>query len=239
MSHLISININKRLSLVSLVFIILSLALIYFLFIYQASFKIGEFDFLNNINLLRENYITESIQTIEITSVFFIIFLVALELFYNTNNFDAYFITLTNKTDYLIAKLTSYLIIILSYELFIFLGIIIIYLFHFKEIKEVEFIINIALHYIVFFLYIFFLVYLVLLLFHNYFSSILIFIFYWISKMIEDVNEYKKYIFLNVIIDYKSENVSFSFTNTYLFVFIITLIFLCLFINKKKDLCLN
>lgn len=239
MFDLITINLNKRLSLISLIFIFISIILIFFLLLYNASFDITYFELLNNKDLLKQNYILDSLQTIEIIGVFFVIFLVALELFYNINNFDVYFISLTNKKDYLISKVISYLIIIYIYFLIIFLMFISVYLFRFNELSNILNMLKIMIDYIVYFTFIFLVSYVILLLFHNYFSSILLFIFYWITKIIEEDNFIKKYIFLDIKINIETLEVSFSFEKFYLMIFLVTLVLLCLFIYKKKDLKIN
>lgn len=239
MFDLITINLNKRLSLISLIFIFISIILIFFLLLYNASFDITYFELLNNKDLLKQNYILDSLQTIEIIGVFFVIFLVALELFYNINNFDVYFISLTNKKDYLISKVISYLIIIYIYFLIIFLMFISVYLFRFNELSNILNMLKIMIDYIVYFTFIFLVSYVILLLFHNYFSSILLFIFYWITKIIEEDNFIKKYIFLDIKINIETLEVSFSFEKFYLMIFLVTLVLLCLFIYKKNDLKIN
>lgn len=239
MIDLININLNKRLSIISIIFVFISLFLITVLLYYNASFNISNFELLDNKELILENYILDSIQTIEIIGVFFVIFLVALELFYNINNFDAYFIALTNKRDYFISKITSYIIIITLYFLLVFINLIIIYTIRFNEIKELQFLLEILKNYMLYYILIFMISYVVLLLFYNYFSSIILFIFYWISKMTEEDNFINKYILLNIKIDFKERKIFTSFTQTYFFFYIIILTFLALFIYKKKDLKIN
>lgn len=239
MFDLIGININKRLSLISLIFIFISIVLMFLLLLYHASFNISYFELLNNKSLLKENYFIDSLQTIEIIGVFFVIFLVALELFYNINNFDAYFVSLSNKKDYLVTKIISYLIIIWAYFLIIFMMFIAIYLLRFKEMSDTYKMFKLMIDYIIYFTFIFLVSYVILLLFHNYFSSILLFIFYWITKIIEEVNFIKKYIFLDTKFNIETLELTYSFEKPYLMIYFITLVFLCLFIYKKKDLKIN
>ena len=74
MFDLLNININKRLSFISLIFIIISLIMIFFLLYYHASFEISMFELLDNKEIIVQNYYIDSLQTIEITGVIFIIF---------------------------------------------------------------------------------------------------------------------------------------------------------------------
>ena len=132
MINLISININKRLTIISMLFILISIILSIGLLIYYASFDLSLFQILNEYEFIFSNFIAESIQFIEIIVILFIILLSMMELFYNINNFDAYFISLTCKKEYFIAKLLSYLLVILTYVSVIFFAFFIIYFLRFN-----------------------------------------------------------------------------------------------------------
>ena len=59
------------------------------------------------------------------------------------------------------------------------------------------------------------------------------------NKMIEEENMFKKYIFLDVKFDIENKKVIYSFDKTYLLIYLIMFVVLCIFINKKKDLKIN
>ena len=109
MYSLISININKRLSLISTIFILISLGLMIGLIYYYACFDQSIFQILNNYELYFTNYIFESIQIIELITVIFIMLLVMMEIFYNISNFDSYFVSITGKKKYYFSKITIHL----------------------------------------------------------------------------------------------------------------------------------
>ena len=69
--------------------------------------------------------------------------------------------------------------------------------------------------------------------------AILVFVLYWISKIIEEETKIQKFLLLTIKVNYEEERVILSFENTYLVIFLSMLFVLCLFIYKKKDLKLN
>ena len=121
MWELTLINFNKKLSFLSLICMAISILLVYAICIYNASFDMAEYYLLDQWDIVVENYLTETIQMIEFVGVVFIILLVELELFYNTDNFDSYFVVLQGRKKYFVAKSISYFIIIFFYTLIIFL----------------------------------------------------------------------------------------------------------------------
>ena len=90
MLKIIGLNIDKKLSMFSMIFMFTSILVIFVVSIYQASFDLSEFKTICEYDIVVGNYISETFQLIEIISILFLILLVELELFYNTDNFDSY-----------------------------------------------------------------------------------------------------------------------------------------------------
>ena len=189
MFRMIFLNLDKKISFLSVVFMLISIGLIFVITITNASFNIGDYQLLNQKEIIVENFLYESFQLTEIISIIFIILLVELELFYNNDNFDAYFVALKGKSRYFIVKIISYLLIILFYTTIIFLGIMIVYLLRFETVEYLYFIFECFIHYLLYFVLYFFVGMIFLLLFKNYFSAMLIFIYYWLGKMVETKEE--------------------------------------------------
>lgn len=235
MMRLIMINVEKRLSFLSIIFILISIIIISSVSIYQASFNLSFFMVLNEYELLLQNYLMESIQIVEVIGVLFIILLVASELFYNINNFDSFFVSYFKKSTFIISKIFGYLIIIFIYFLIIFVSLAMVYMIRFRSVIELCFIFDIFSYYFVFFIIIYLITHIILVLFHNYFASLIIFVLYWVCKIIEK-SFISKYIFLSVVIDFDKRIVEFSFDFIYLVIYFLTLLIILISLYKKTDL---
>lgn len=236
---IIGLNIDKKLSIFSTIFMLVSIVIVYLISIYYASFELSEFATLNEYNLVVSNYISDSILLIEIISVFFIILLVELELFYNTENFDSYYVTLVGKDKYFIAKTAGYIFVILFYTAFIFLGLVIIYLIRFKTTQLLEYFISIFHSYLIYNMLIFSLSYLLLILFKNYFSAMLVFLYYWASKLIEQNSDLLNIVFPKISINPISEKVNFNIKTNNVLLLVMLLLIFCKYIYRNKDLKIN
>jgi len=238
MCNAISINIEKRLSIFSIVFITISLVLMVLLFIYQAGFDYNSFQMLNDRKLIITNFFAESLSLIDIISTLFIIVLITLELVFNISNFDAYFICIYKKSKYYLIKIISYLIIVFFYITFIFLSLSIIYMVRFEESRLIYFIFNTYCSYLLYLLYLFYLSYFILQVFNNYFSTILIFILYWVTKLLSDF-DFINYIFVSVSVDYVHFKTSFSTNGIYLIIYLLIIFFLSYKLYLDSDLYIS
>ena len=236
MFELTLINFNKKLSFLSLIFMILSIVIVYFICVYNASFELSEYYLLDQRDIVVGNYLTDTLQMIEFIGVIFIILLVELELFYNTDNFDSYFVVLKGKTKYFIAKITSYLIIIFLYTVILFLGFILIYIIRFKSMVYIQLIYNCFACYFLYFLVLFLVSYFVMILFKNYYSVILTFLYYWATKIIENKNSLLKIILPKLTVDIENNNVAFECNVWYLLLFVGILYIINMYIYKDKDM---
>ena len=236
MLELTLINFNKKLSFLSLIFMIISVVLIYAICFYNASFEMAEYYLLDNWDIVVNSYLTETIQMIEFIGVIFIILLVELELFYNTDNFDSYFVVLNGKRKYFFAKTISYVLIIFFYTFIIFLGFILIYIIRFKSIVYIKLIFDCFVHYLVYFIVVFFVGYFVMILFKNYYSVILAFLYYWVTKIIDRKNAVLKIILPNITVDIEKSRVSFECSIWYLLIFTVLLCIINMYIYQEKDM---
>ena len=236
MFELTLINFNKKLSFLSLIFMVISVVLIYAICFYNASFEMTEYYLLDQWDIVVDNYLTETIRMIEFIGVIFIILLVELELFYNTDNFDSYFVVLKGRRKYFIAKTISYLLIIFFYTFIIFLGFVLIYIIRFKSTVYIKFIFNCFSYYLIYFAVVFFVGYFVMILFKNYYSVILTFLYYWATKIIESNNAVLKIILPNVTVDIEKSGVSFDCSVCYLLIFIVLLCIINMYIYQEKDM---
>lgn len=239
MFRLILINLDKKLSFISIIFMFISLLLICVVTIFNAGFDVSDFIILNENEFYRQNYILESIQLIEIIEVLFIILLVFLELFHNTDNFDSYFISVKGKKKFFISKMLSYLILILFYTLVIFLVYMIVYLLRFNSLMDLTLMVFMLFYYIIYFILVFLVSYFSMLVFKNYFASIIVFLYYWIGKIIETKNEFLKVIFPKVNLNLINNEVTFNTNYFFVILFLIVMYFVISKIYEFKDLKVN
>lgn len=239
MFRLIMINFDKKFSFISSIFMLISIVLIFSITIYNASFNLSEFKLLDEQKIVLENYIVENLQFIEFIQVIFIILLVELELFYNTDNFDSYFIVLKGRKNFFIAKIVAYLILIFFYTGFIFIGFLFTYIIRFRTVLLCKLIIKVFLYYMIYFLILFFVTFLLMLLFKNYFSVILVFIYYWISKMIDSKSNFLLTIFPKISFKLEEGLISFNTSIYYILAFLFTLLYVNIMLYNYKDLKIN
>ena len=239
MFKLIEINIDKKLSFTSMFFMFISILLIYVLAIYYASFELSDFKTLDQNYIILENYILETFQLIELIGIIFIIILIELELVYNTDNFDSYFIALKGKKNVFVSKIIGYLIILIFYNTLIFMGVLIIYFIRFKSVKLLSFIINSYFIYLIYFTMFLFITYLFMLFFKNYFIAIVIFIYYWLCRIIETENKFFNILCHKIEVDLFNYNISFSINIYYIIIYILILIMFCGKLYEVKDLKIN
>lgn len=239
MLHLITINFNKKLSFISVLFMLISLLAIYFVVIYNASFNVSQMVFLDENKLIVNEFFRESFQLIELIEVIFIILLVELELFYNTDNFDSYFISLKGKQKFYISKMITYLMIILIYTFLVFAGLTIIYLVRFQNVSYIRLILEGFYFYVIYLLVIYSMTYIFMLLFRNYFSAMLIFIYYWFCKIIELKSNILATLFPNIIVDVDTMKISFETNIVFILIYLVVLFFVLTKIYIKTDLKIN
>ena len=60
MFRMILLNLDKKLSIISVIFMVISIFIIYVISIYNASFDLSEFEFLNSYDLVVNNFLEES-----------------------------------------------------------------------------------------------------------------------------------------------------------------------------------
>lgn len=239
MFNLVTINLDKKLSFVSVVFMLLSLIVTHMIIIFNASFDVSDFNLYNEFDLFQENYILETIQLIELIEVIFIILLVELELFHNTDNFDSYFVSIYRKKMFFVSKIISYLIIIFFYTTVIFIQFSVVYLLRFQTIQHVNLLLNLYLNYLIYFSVIFLVAFLFMLIFKNYFSAMIVFLYYWIGKLIEENNELFNVIFPQISFDFSTNKSTFGTEILYILTLIVVMFFISSKIFEFKDMKVN
>ena len=239
MLRLIEINIDKKLSFASIFFMFITILLIYVLAIYNASFELSDFKTLDQNYIILENYILETFQLVELIGVIFIIILIELELVYNQDNFDSYFIALKGKKNVFVSKIIGYLIILFFYTILIFIGVLIIYFIRFNSVKLLSFIISSCFVYFIYFSMFLFITYLFMLFFKNYFIAIIVFIYYWLCRIIETDNNFFKLLCPKIEVDLVNSNISFSTNIYYIIIYILILMMFCGKLYEIKDLKIN
>lgn len=239
MLRIIGLNIDKKFSIFSTIFMFVSVLLIYLICYLNASFDLKEFDTLINYDLLNEIYLCESLELIELITVIFIILLVQMDLFYNTNNFDAYFVSLVGKRKYFFVKIISYLMMIFMFVTTVFVGFLIIYLIRFKSVLYLPLIIESFFKYFFYFVMIFSISFFFLTLFNNYFSAFFIFLYFWLSKLIENNNQITEILFPKVIINIEEAAINFSCNFLVVIFWILSFIYLSKKLYEFNDLKIN
>ena len=236
MLRLTGVNIDKKLSLISTIFMFLSIFLLIVITCINSSFELSRYEVLNEFKLISENYLSETLQLIELVEVLFIILLVELELFQNTDNFDSYFVSMIGKKKFFYSKLFSYLIVILLYTTVIFIQFALIYLLRFRSIYHIKLILNCYFNYLIYFVLVFFITYIFVILFKNYFSAMIVFLYYWISKLIEERNQFLNILFPTIFLDFEVNSSYFETKTIYIIFYILILYFLSIKIYEFKDL---
>ena len=241
MNRLLIIDFDKKLSIFSILFMFITIVLIYIIAYYYASFNLSYYEILEQNELLKNNYITDTFQVVEVIGVIFVIFLVELELFNNIDNFDAYFISITSKKKVFAVKIFNYLSIIFIYILYIYIGIVSIYILRFKDIEILFFESKLFISLYIYLIFIFMIAYLLLLAFYNYFTAIVVFVMYWCSKLFvtTEFDKIFKVIFFRLEYDLNKYEVAFTIDFIYIIVYIIVVYFICRVIYLKKDLKLK
>lgn len=236
MFRLICLNLDKKLSLLSVMFMLVSVFLIYLITFLNASFNLTEFELLDSVSIVISNFFEESISTVEIIGLVFIILLVELELFQNNDNFDSYFVSIKGKSYYFMIKIFSYIFIIVFYTLIIFLGILIIYVVRFNSLNYVSYIFECFGYYLLYFILYFLISLLFMFWFKNYFSAMLVFIYYWLCKIVETNDEIILAILPNIYLNIKEQSVSFNVNIVFIIIFLLVLILANKKIYEIKDL---
>lgn len=192
-----------------LTFIILGIMLILWsvvLFL-NAGIPLEMEDYLRNYKMYHFNYFDQSLYVLQILDAFIISFLIGTEV-HSFSTFDSMFVANVNRLKVIIAKLISNFLLFIGIQTFQILLLYLIptifypnYLFELKALMLILF-------FPISFLILFIAGELILVLFHSYFVSILIFILYLviiISKKIENISKIVVTFIPNVT--YKGENI--------------------------------
>ena len=236
MWRLILINFNKKLSYASMIITFVSLIAIYLVAVFNASFNVNGYMYLEEKAFLIKDFFQETFLLVELIGIIFVVLVVELELFYNTDNFDSYFVSVFGKEKFIVSKIYAYLLIILNYTVLMFLGITIIYFMRFNSIEYIKFIIDGFYHYTIYFSLVFLIAFIFVLSFKNYFSAMIVFIYYWLSKIFESNTKLVNIIFPKIIIDLDKYKISFGVDFIYILFGILFMFVTILHTYRKLDL---
>lgn len=235
---LIRVNLFKKLTKMSVLFMVFSLIFIWFIGIYNANLKITGYELIINYNSSIKDFLSETSEIVVLVGVLFAIILSLLEIDNQVASFDAFYIVHFGRMNYHNSKLIAYSIIISTYITYLFLGIALIYLYRFKNIYYLNLIFKMYFDTIIYILYFFLIGYNLVLISKNHFSVMIIILIYWFSKIFinNQFDKYSKYFLLRLNFDY--ENFKFGFEINYLYVIInvIVHLFVNYFIYAKKDI---
>lgn len=164
-------------------------------------------DYLRNYKMYHFNYFDQSLYVLQILDAFIISFLIGTEV-HSFSTYDSMFVANVNRLKVIIAKLISNFLLFIGIQTFQILLLYLIptifypnYLFEIKALMLI-------LYFPISFLILFIAGELILVLFHSYFVSILIFILYlviFISKKIENISKIVVTFIPNVT--YEGENI--------------------------------
>ena len=210
--QLILIMFAKKFNKISILFMTLSIIFIYFIAYYNACLNEKYYVVLLDFNTYVNNYILETEEVISFTGLFFILLLSELELLGNSESFDSYFIVSKGRLKTIIAKIISYLIIIVLFTLFIYLGITIIYLIRFQNMYYLMYVFKLFGYRIIYFIFIFLLSFLIIQIFKNYFAVLIPLGLYWVTRMDfnKNINKIMKYLYLNIEYDVINKKIDFG-----------------------------
>ena len=238
MMSLIKINLEKKLNKASLIFIIISLLFVLFLAIYNANFNKSVVAIKLNRLTYTTNYIVETEEIVVAFSMLFVILLSLLELYNNTNHFDAYFVANCGRYRVIVAKVISYLIIIVLYTVSTYIILAIIYFFRFKNSYFNLLFVKLFLYTLLYLIYLFVISLALVRLTENFFSISFVLITYFLNKFDFDkkVKPVISYISPSFKYDIINNNVSFDITTYYTLSLIVVGIILLVTIYLFKDI---
>ena len=238
MCRLIWINLEKRLNKGTIIFIFIAIFFVWFLAIYNADFQLSSFEFISSKKILIKEYIYETNEVVKLIVFFFVIMLNIQEVTNEIDRFDAYFVSRFGKKRIFCAKIISMLFLIFAFMLLLYLGIILIYLFRFYEMNFLKNLFFIFINYLLYFVFIFLIGFILITIFKNYYSLLLIIAMYWFFEVIVDSPFFKiaKHLFLRVEFNIEKCYSNFDLSYTYILWLMIGYCCLAGLIYQKKDL---
>lgn len=233
MLRLIYLFNNLHLNKISISFIIVSTIVIMFSVNSCITIDLNNLEDLRNYQTLKDIFIIDIYNFLELIIAMFVIILSFMELYNNSHLFDVVLIAQHQKTKVLLAKIISYLAVVVVYISIIFLFISLIAVSSFQDIYILDDIFTLYL-YCVFIGVITLVLSLILInLFRNYFANFLLLIVVIIKRIFLETNNE----FINKIIPYiDTKDIAINLNVTMILLYLITTIVICFIIYKFKDI---
>ena len=134
MYNLLAINLEKRLSKLSLLFLSFSLLFLWSVCFYYADPSVSDACLKWHFERIFSDFYFESLEIIILVGILLTVLLSEMELFGHGFSFDAYFACRYGKIKFAFAKIFAYLFIIFMFVTYLFFGVTIIYLYRFKNL---------------------------------------------------------------------------------------------------------
>lgn len=224
---------NLHLNKISISFIIISTIVIMFSVNSCITIDLNNLEDLRNYQILKDIFIIDIYNFLELIIAMFVIILSFMELYNNSHLFDVVLIAEHKKTKVLFAKITSYLIIIIVYITIIFLLISLIAVSLFMDIYILNDIFTLYL-YCIFIAVITLILSLILTnLFRNYFANFILLLIVIIKRIFLETNNE----FINKIIPYiDTKDITINLNITMILLYLIAPAVICFIIYKFKDI---
>lgn len=178
----------KRFNKTAILFIYIAVLLFAFICYINGSFHTIGFEFYVNYVSLKQEYLLNCAMLLDLLGLFFIILLMGLEISSNVNRYEAYFVALNGKLSFYIQKIITLLIVCFIFVFYLYFVLIFIYFIRFKtSFIAIEILKGFLAFYLCLSIYQC-LAFTLILLFKNYFSLFLLFLFYFLNKILSANN---------------------------------------------------
>lgn len=224
---------NFHLNKVSISFIILSTILILISVVSCIDIDLNSLEDLRNYEILKDIFIIDIYYILEIIISLFVIILSFMELYNNAHLFDVVLIAQQKKSKVLLAKLISYLIVIIIYITIVFLLVSIISVSGFRDIYILKDIFTLYMYSLLIGVLTLLLSIILLTLFKNYFASFILLLFVLIKRIFLETNNE----LLNNVIPYINiSNISISIHPVLIIFYLCIVSIICFVIFYFKDI---
>ncbi len=238
--YLIEMYSSFYLNKTSLIIFGLSIILLMIIFLTSIESNISRKMYEINYESIINAYFNECFFAATLIIAIFSIFLGSMEGITQVSKFDAMFVGNNNRFDILLAKIIAFIIID-----YIFISIVFLILFLIPTIKfdyftfKLEYL-KILINIIIWSNFILFISMIISLLIQNYFSPLLVFIYYFLMKLMSDSSNKRIKNYVNAIFPqiYLNQNLSINFTfgTFYVINLIIIMIIVLNIIYSRKNL---
>lgn len=233
MRRLIYLYNNFHLNKISISFIIISSILLMYSVASCIDIDFNSIEDLRNYNALKNIFIFDIYNILEIVISMFVIILSFMELYNNAHLFDIVLIAKEKKIKVLASKLISYLGIVVFYITIIFSLVIIIAVSGFRDIFIIEDILVLYRYCLIIGILTLLVSIILLTLFKNYFANFILLLFVIVKRIFLESNNN----FLNKVLPFiDTSDISLSISPTLIIIYILGLITICFTIFKFKDI---